>query len=272
MKKIFTFFTFSILTFCISAQTEKGTFYMALGNAYSPMGEIQMGDLTEQYLSNSSGISFGNEWVTGITIDGDDDDDNGTDYWDNDKKESLGNFNISGQFGFFAADGLLTGVGIEYATLTLKTAFESDQDLDGNDDEYSSKANGSSLAFSPFVKYYIPINQNALFFSTSYTFGSINYKSEWEWDYTSSPNSDDNNKEEPYKTSRLQFGAGLSLFLTKSIALEPSLNFALNKYTQEQEVYIGDTGSPNFNEIYDDQEKVVNTNAFYVKVAASMYF
>ena len=273
MKKLFTFFTFSILTFSISAQTEKGTFYMALGNAYSPMGEVQIGGgVTQEFFSNSSGMSFGNEWVTGITIDGDDDNDNGTDYWDSDSKESLGNFNISGQFGFFAADGLLTGVGIEFATLTYKTEFEDNNDLDEIDDEYTGKANYSSLAFSPFVKYYIPINQNALFFSTSYTFGSINRKSEWEWDNTSDADQDDNDEDEPYKTSRLEFGAGLSLFLTNSIALEPSLNFALNKYKQEEEVYIGNTGSPNFDSIYDDQEKVVSTNAFYIKVAASMYF
>jgi hypothetical protein len=100
-------------------------------------------------------------------------------------------------------------------------------------------------------------------------------KNSWEWerDYTSMPNDDDDDDEsEPYKTSRLEFGAGMAFFLTESISLEPSVNYALNTYTQEQEVYIGDTGPPNYTSIYDDQEKKTSTNAFYFKIAASMYF
>ena len=137
--------------------------------------------------------------------------------------------------------------------------------------EYKSKNSLSSFALSPFVKYYIPLGDNSLFVSSSYTFGSINSKSEWEWDYTSSPNQDDDDEGEPYKTSRLEFGTGMAFFLTESISLEPSVNFALNTYTQEQEVYIGSdpiTG----NSIYDDQDRKVSTNAFYFKIAASMYF
>ncbi len=270
MKKLFTILCGAMLTISLSAQTESGTFYMSLGNAYSPKGDMQNGSYLSAF-SNSSGMSFGNEWITGITVDGDDDDDNGNDYWENDQKSSTGNFNISGQFGFFVADGLLTGLGIEYARLTMRDEIEYDQDFDGQDDEYTSKNSLSSFALSPFVKYYIPLGQNAIFINTSYTFGSINSKSEWEWDYTSSPNQDDDDESEPYKTSRLEFGAGMAFFLTESIALEPSVNFALNTYTQEQEFYTGidpNTG----NSIYDDQDYAISTNAFYFKIAASMYF
>tara|TARA_B110000211_G_C13938176_1_gene490375 strand:- start:102 stop:914 length:813 start_codon:yes stop_codon:yes gene_type:complete len=270
MKKLFTILCAAMLTIGLSAQTEAGTFYMSLGNAYSPMGEMQSGPFSSIF-SNSSGMSFGNEWITGITVDGDDDDDNGNDYWDKNEKSSTGNFNISGQFGFFVADGLLTGLGIEYASLTMKEEYESDFDGDGQDDEYTSKSSLSSFALSPFVKYYIPLGDNSLFVSSSYTFGSINSKWEEGWDYTSSPNQDDDDEGEPYKTSRLEFGTGMAFFLTESISLEPSVNFALNTYTQEQEVYIGSdpiTG----NSIYDDQDRKVSTNAFYFKIAASMYF
>ncbi len=270
MKKLFTILCGSMLTISLSAQTESGTFYMSLGNAYSPMGEMQSGPYSSIF-SNSSGMSFGNEWICGITVDGDDDDDNGNDYWEKDQKSSVGNFNISGQFGFFVADGLLTGLGIEYASVTMKAYYESDNDGDGQDDEYTSKNSLSSFALSPFVKYYIPLGQNALFVSSSYTFGSINSKSEWEWDNTSTPNLDDDDEGEPYKTSRLEFGAGMAFFLTESIALEPSVNFALNKYTQEQEVYIGYDPITGI-DIYDDQDYAISTNAFYFKIAASMYF
>ena len=244
MKRILLLMSFVCLTLVGSAQTEARTFYMALGNAYSPMGEMQSGPFSSIF-SNSSGMSFGNEWITGITVDGDDDDDNGNDYWDKNEKSSTGNFNISGQFGFFVADGLLTGLGIEYASLTIRDEYESDQDFDGQDDEYKSKNSLSSFALSPFVKYYIPLGDNSLFVSSSYTFGSINSKWEEGWDYTSSPNQDDDDEGEPYKTSRLEFGTGMAFFLTENIALEPSINYAFNTYTQEfeQQFYNQNTDS-----------------------------
>ena len=49
----------------------------------------------------------------------------------------------------------------------------------------------------------------------------------------------------------------MAFFLTERIALESSVNFTLNTYTQEQ---------------YDDQDYAISTNAFYFKIAASMYF
>ena len=266
MKKLFTFFTFSILTFCISAQTEQGTFYLALGNAYTPIEGTLNG---VSFFSNSSGMSLGNEWITGITIDGDDDDDNGNDYWD-DQKQISANFNISTQLGFFIADGFSTGLGIEYGTISINEEEEDDFDGDGQNDDYTSKQKLSSLAFSPFIKYYIPINKNALFLSSSYTFGTFKSSYEEEYDYNSGPSSEYENDEEPYKTSRLEFGAGLALFLTKSIAFEPSINYALNKYTQEREYYVMTDNLGNG--FYDDQDHVTTTNAFYFKLTASMFF
>lgn len=269
MKKIFTILCTVMLTISLSAQTEAGTFYMSLGNAYSPVNQ-------SNYFFNNPGISFGNEWVTGITIDGDDDDDFGNDYWDNNEKNKTSNFNLGGQFGYFITDGLLTGIGIEYGSFSSMTYEEYDMDGDGYDDERTFKSKLNSLAFLPFVKYYIPLGgQNALFLSSSYTFGTLNQSSEWEFDYTSQPNADDEDEEEPYKTSRLEFGTGMAFFLTESISLEPSVNYALNTYTQEEEVFIGwtyDQFGNILDPIYDDQDRKVSTNAFYFKIAASMYF
>ena len=64
----------------------------------------------------------------------------------------------------------------------------------------------------------------------------------------------------------------MAFFLTKSISLEPSVNYAFNTYTQEQEVYVGDTGDPSYNPIYDDQDRKTSTNAFYFRIAASNVF
>ena len=68
MKKLFTTLSAVILTISLSAQTETGTFYMSLGNAYSPMGEWQNNGPLSSIFSNSSGMSFGNEWITGNSI------------------------------------------------------------------------------------------------------------------------------------------------------------------------------------------------------------
>ena len=253
-----------LLVFGLSAQTDAGTFYMSLGNAYSPVNQ-------SNFLLRSNGMSFGNEWVTGVTVDGDDDDDNGTDYWDKDDKDKTSSFNLGGQFGYFIADGFLAGIGIEYGSFSNMTYNESDYDGDGQDDEITNKNKMNSLAFSPFVKYYVPLGQNALFISTSYTFGTLNSSWEEEIDYSSQPNYEDDDESEPYKTSRLEFGSGMAFFLTESISLEPSVNYAFNTYTQEQEFYTGYdpiTG----NSFYDDQEEKTSTNAFYFKIAASMYF
>jgi len=169
----------------------------------------------------------------------------------------------------FAADGLLLGLGIEYASLTMKDEYESDNDGDGFDDEYTSKTSLSSFALSPFIKYYITSGQNAVFISSSYTFGSINGKNEWEWENTSGYDQDDDDKGEPYKTSRLEFGTGMAFFLTENIALEPSVNYAFNRYTQEQEFYIYNQNT--MTGYYDDQDQVISTKAFYFKIAASLF-
>ena len=265
MKKLFTILCAGILTLAVSSQTtDAGTFYFSLGNAYSPANYY-----TSFFKTN--GMNFGSEWVTGITVDGDDDDDNGNDYWDKDQKEKISNFNLAGQFGYFIANGLLAGLGIEYGSFSNMTYEEYDWDGDGYDDERTYKQKMNSLAFSPFAKYFIPVGNNALFISSSYTFGSLNQSSETEFDYTSQPDQEDDGKWEPLKTSRLEFGTGMAFFLTENISLEPSINYALNTYTQEQEVYIG--YDPNtFNSIYDDQDRKTSTNAFYFKIAASMYF
>ena len=266
MKKLFTILCAVILTISLSAQTEAGTFYMSLGNAYSPVNP-------SNYLFKNQGISFGNDWVTGITYDGEDDDDNGNDYWDKDQKDKTSSFNLVGQFGYFITNGLLTGIGIEYGSLSNMTYNELDLDGDGYDDEVTYKQKMNSLAFSPFVKYYVSLGKNALFISSSYTFGTMNssWKEEVDFAYSSQQNAEYDDEAEPYKTSRLEFGTGMAFFLTESISLEPSVNYALNTYTQEQEIYIG--YDPNtLNSIYDDKDRKTSTNAFYFKIVASMYF
>ena len=267
MKKVLIILFTSFFSATLLAQTDQGNFYVSVGNAYTPVGSERA--LTNSLFSNSTGLSLGNEWITNITVDGDDDDDNGTVYWDDDQKESISNFNISGQFGYFVIDGFLAGLGLEYGRISFNDETETDVDGDGRDDTYIYKSSFSSLAFSPFVRYYVPIGDNAIFFNTAYTFGSVNSKYSEEYDYSSQNDENDSEEAEPYRTSRLEFGTGLTFFLNESIAFEPCINYALNKYTQEREFGSLDQ---NGNYIYEDKDEAISTNAFYFKLAASLYF
>ena len=255
-----------MLSISLTAQTEAGRTYISLGSAYSPINQ-------SNFLFKTNGMSFGNEWVTGITVDGDDDDNSGNDYWNNDDKDKTTSFNMGGQFGYFIIDNLLLGVGIEYASFSNKSITEVDWNGDGFDDERTRKDKMTSLAFSPFTKYYISLGQNAVFLSSSYSYGTMKSKYEYIVDYADSsiPDFDDDNTDDPYITSRFELGTGMSFFLTENISLEPSINYSFNTYTQEQEVYIGTTGAPDFIDIYDDQKRKTYTNAFYFKLSASMF-
>lgn len=266
MKKFFITLSALILTVNLSAQTEAGTFYISLGTAFSPINQYN-------YLFKSNGMNLGSEWVTDITIDGDNDDDFGNNYFDKDQQEKTVNISSGGQFGYFITNGLSAGLGIEYASYTNILYQVVDHDEDGYDDEHTIKQMSTSLSISPYIKHYFSVGQNALFVSTSYTLGKMNNFLEEEIYYASSrPNYEEEDKSEPLKTTRLGLGAGMAFFVTQNISLEPSVNFAISTYTQDMEVYIGDTGLPDFTPIYEDQEKKIITNAFYFKIVASMYF
>ena len=265
MKKLFGIICIAFATIGAQAQNiDQGTFYISLGNAYSPISQ-------HSYSPQGTGMSMGNEWVTGITIDGDDDNDNGSDYFGKDEKSSISNFNMTGRFGYFPTDGLLMGIGIEYSSYSLNEYDEYDGDGDGRDDEYTYTFQTNSFAISPFAKYYINLGSNALFLSSSYTFGLLNRRFEEEEEYTSMGyDYEDDGEYEPISTSRLDFGAGMAFFLTENIALEPSVNFAFNTYTQEEEDQFYNSYMGGY--YYDDVEVETKTRAIYFKIAASMYF
>lgn len=263
MRNLFTTVLLSTLTFTMSAQTDAGTFYLSFSNVYAPMTGIYPN-------SNNSLMSFGSSWITGIEVDGDDDDDYGNDYWEkNDEKDKTSTFNIGSRVGFFASDGLLLGIGLEYSTWTNKTEEERDGDGDGIDDEYSGKANFNSILFSPFAKYYITEGSQALFVSSSYIFGSGRSKSESESNESFNGFYKSENEPEPIRMSRWEFGAGLSFFLTDNISLEPSINYGLNTYRQDKEEY---QGTNQFGvDWYDDEEHKTMTRSFYFKLAGSIF-
>ena len=251
----------------MSAQKyEKGRFYISVGNSYTPYSFNDFDIL----LRNSQLFSFGNEWITGVTVDGDDDNDLGVDYYNDDQSDKRRGFNLSGKFGYFISKGILFGVGLDIGSINSNSKQEDDSDGDGIADEYTNESSYTSFALSPFFRYNIPFNHNALFFNTSYSFGSISGKQVEAYDYTSQTDQEWEYELEDNSISRLIFGTGISFFLIESISFEPSLNYSINKYAINEEVFLGNTNTGN--PIYDDQERVTSTNAFYVNVSASIYF
>ena len=259
MKHLSTLIFFSVLSLNMIAQTEQGTFYIALGNAYSPFSIN--GDVSSSVLSNSIALGYGHEWVTDYSVD---DNDN----WDDNHSKSNKNFSISGRIGYFAIDRLLGGIGLEYARLSLNEQIKIDNDHDGDFDLYKSSVSLSSYAISPFVKYYIPLGSNAFFVSTSYTYGNFEGKSESRW---SNANDFDENEEiGPFTTYRIEFGSGMAFFVKESIAFEPSVNFAINSYAQKQRSIISQ--DQNGNDTYIENDLITSTNAIYFKLSASIFF
>ena len=186
MKRILlVFFTLTMVLNLSAQKLDQGTFYLSIGSAYTPMGmgELAGGEIV--FPKSSSLFGFGSEWVTSIEIDDDDDDNQGNDYFDSGEKERLRNFNLSGQIGTFASRGLLLGIGVEYYRFSIFKKEEGDFDTDFYEDEEEYSSSTMSIAFSPFIKYYISLGEsNAIFFRTSYTFGIIKSEKKIEYDYT----------------------------------------------------------------------------------------
>ena len=226
------------------------------------------------YLSMGSGpqMNLNLQWISDINISGNYlDSTNNSTYWNENLKTTSSRVSIDGQFGYFIADGLVTGLGVSYNSSTRNIETVDDFDGDGYDDKYMYKYTFSSLSLTPFLKYYIDVGHNALFVKTSYQFSPF-YNQEWEdeFDYTSYTNIT-NDSESTLKSSRLDFGTGMAFFLTESIAIEPSINYAILMSTVEQEVYVGYNPNTN-NNIYELQEKRQIDNSIYFGIGASMYF
>ncbi len=226
------------------------------------------------YLAMGSGprMSFLSTWTTDIKIEGVDSSSAATStYWNENTKSKSNSFSINGQFGYFIADGLVTGLGVNYSSSTRKDEAVDDFDGDGYDDEYTYKSTSSSLSLTPFLKYYIDVGNNALFLKTLYQFSPfLKSNTELERNYTSTTFIN-NNFDSNSKHSRLSFGTGMAFFLTESIAIEPSINYDIIMSTLEDEVYVGYNSITNTN-TYDLQEKKETRNSIYFGIAASMYF
>lgn len=139
---------------------------------------------------------------------------------DNDPKRTSGR--ISPQVGYFIADNLAIGLGINYeGTKTVSV----DEDNDPGDGTLLSRATSTdkstTMTFGPFVRYYKPVGERAAFFGQlGVGFGTRKdedeYKYEDKLDNTTTTTSDD------AKYSHLNVGLmpGFTFFPTDNFGLE----------------------------------------------------
>ncbi|WMX14849.1 MULTISPECIES: outer membrane beta-barrel protein [unclassified Aureispira] len=110
-------------------------------------------------------------------------------------------FNIAPSVGYFFVNNFATGIGIDYTLSTVKN---------NNRDELDS-----DLLFGPFLRYYIPFGDKALFFETDFGYGN------------STDNITINNEQQLAVTNVFAFsiGPGFTIFSNDNIGIE-----ALAKY------------------------------------------
>ena len=113
---------------------------------------------------------------------------------DDKEKDSRSAFGLSANFGSFIIDGVLAGMGLNYGRFNYKTESTYNTSQTGatglgmfltyySDVTSTSQNTFSSIAFQPFVRYYIPINVSSIFVGTSFSFGQMKYEYIYTTDY-----------------------------------------------------------------------------------------
>ena len=267
-----------------SQDIDKGRFYFSLGNAFNTINPTLMYNYNLNTVPDfgSFGLSSGNEWITDITIDDNTSDFYGENYLNPEDRYSTTNFSFHNQSGYFIIDKLLVGIKTEYSYAKLSSKYINPSnytELNENNEtiiheegiaKWEEKLIVSTLAFAPFIKYFIPFKNNAFFINSAYSFGVLKGTQSTSADYPANLElyySDFNTlvDKKPMRIKRLEFSTGICFFLTKDISLDPSINFCFNTYTQRQEMMSPISGE---NEEVNAKYK---TNALYFKIAASIY-
>jgi outer membrane autotransporter protein len=115
-------------------------------------------------------------------------------------------FSLSPRAGYFITDAIAVGAGLN---LSLSSSKYDDDD----------KYNGSSIFFSPFVRYYLP---QRLFGQFEIGIGSSKDK----WTYVN-----DDDEEYKYKSFFWSLGVGYAYFLNDNVSVEPMVSYNAATYT-----------------------------------------
>lgn len=168
MKK--SFFTFVFIVFC----------------AYGAVAQFEQGRILA---GGAFGLSFDND--KGVY--------DGVTQWEY-KTTTL---SLSPRAGFFVADGLAVGAGLEFGSSTFKSG------------DY--KETTTAFGLSPFVRYYLP---QGIFGQAEVGFGSGKYEGEGE---------------DKQKFFLWSVGAGYAIFLNDNVAVEPMVSYKANTITNSDD-------------------------------------
>lgn len=119
-------------------------------------------------------------------------------------------FSLSPRAGYFLTDAIAAGAGLN---LSLSSSKYDDDD----------KYNGTSIFFTPFVRYYLP---QGLFGQFEIGIGSSKDK----WTYVN-----DDDEVYKYKSFFWSLGVGYAYFLNDNVAIEPMVSYNSRTYTDRDE-------------------------------------
>ena len=192
-----------MLTFSLSAQTEKGTFLIGL----------------------NTGLGYTSTNITDIEGTG------GSSWGDTYDEQSSSTFNLnltdfsglleSVKFRYFVADNFAVGLDLIYTSDGATDDYVEDYNAMGYND---ITATTTSFAIQPAVRYYIPMASGSFFGQLSYGIGSVTYSEE-----LSEQNDPDDQIQE---FSALGFGVGYSILINNNISIEPLLGYSMLTQTQ----------------------------------------
>ncbi len=147
-------------------------------------------------------------------------------------KTKLNSFQFTPEIGFFAGNGFVLGLSLDYNTEKQK------YNQYGND----NKTTSTQYLAGPFIRLY---TKGGLFFMGNYSFGKTIYK------YSYSGVSE---KEEA-TTSKWKLGVGYAAFLNEHVALEPSVSYQGNSLKEDD----------------SDSDFTVNTGQIVIGLGLSIY-
>jgi outer membrane protein W len=136
---------------------------------------------------------------------------------------SSAQFNFAPAIGYFFANNIVLGIGMDWLNTRSKTGV----DIDGGT-EPSQETNNNNILFGPFVRYFIPTgDDNAFFVGTSVSFG--NSKNE----FTGS-----NNETQSINNSLLTIGVGpgFTIYSNNGLALEALVKYNFAKSDSEIDI------------------------------------
>ena len=232
MKKIFTISCAVLLSFSLSAQTDIGTWL----------------------ISGSSGLDFASQSITSTDP---------SSVWDNDDTQTANEMEFGLLGGIFMAPGLVGGIAINYTSESTKRI--SDQPFtnylnypyNGQSGEYelTTKSTSSTITIAPTIRYYIA--QSGAWIQTSFAFGALIEKQEYDRDYPSwaSYNDDSDSDKESNSLTILEFQAGYAVYLSENISLNPRIGYAISTVTIE-DGYNGYNPYNGYYNYYEDDLKI----------------